>query len=157
MWPGDRSSLVLSSGSESCSGTNQDLRLLHHFEISTYGTLGSSCALLAKDNIAVTLALEVRSILRPRSCRLTETSEYAYLMHAVLAVAATHLRRLEVHRPDRRIAEAHHGKCALSGFRKELEGPVIRDTSDSILLSAIFLNAMSFSFIEDDNLDPAES
>jgi hypothetical protein len=78
-------------------------------------------------------------------------------MHAVLAVAATHFRRLEVHRSERRIAEAYHWKCALSGFRKALQRPLTRDTSDSILLSSIFLNAMSFSFIEDDNLSPAES
>jgi hypothetical protein len=78
-------------------------------------------------------------------------------MHAVLAVGATQLRRLDTHNRSMRSAEIQHWQCALSSFRTALNNPFTRDNCDAILLSSILLNLMSFSFIPGDDLSPSGS
>jgi hypothetical protein len=78
-------------------------------------------------------------------------------MHAVLAVSATQLRRLNTQNRLARLAEIQHWQCALSSFRQALTGPLTRDNCDAILLSSILLNLMSFSYIPNDDLSPLGS
>jgi hypothetical protein len=78
-------------------------------------------------------------------------------MHAVLAVSAAQLRRLDTQNRPARLAEIQHWQCALSSFHKALNEPLTRDNCDAILLCPIFLNLMSFSYIPSDDLSPLGS
>ena len=83
--------------------------------------------------------------------------QHSHLMHAVLAVAATQLRRLDTQNQFARSAEIQHWQRALSSFRYALNQPFTRDNCDAILLSSILLNLMSFSFIQSDDISPLGS
>ena len=87
----------------------------------------------------------------------TNNLQHSHLMHAVLAVSATQLRRLETNNHHIRLAEIQHWQCALFSFRAALYHPFTRDNCDAILLSSILLNLMSFSFIPGRDLSPSGS
>lgn len=141
MWPGDKRPLVLTfSDPERQHGDNNDLRLLHHFAMFTSLDLGSPEFDVVNKNTTISLALE-----------------HSHLMHAVLAVAATQLRRLDTQNQFARSAEIQHWQHALSSFRYALNQPFTRDNCDAILLSSILLNLMSFSFIQSDDISPLGS
>ena len=76
-------------------------------------------------------------------------------MHAILAVSASHLRRLEPSVSSHRLAEVDHWHQALAKFQKELQTPMRQDNCDSVLLTSMLLNLMSFAYIE--SRDPRDS
>ncbi|RCI12028.1 hypothetical protein L249_1243 [Ophiocordyceps polyrhachis-furcata BCC 54312] len=79
-----------------------------------------------------------------------------FLLDTLLAVAASHLRHHSVVKQPSRLAEQSQGSLALNGFRAALQRP--RDdpkTAEAIVLTALFLNVLFFSAVEDD--DPAKS
>lgn len=114
------------------------LRLMHHFSISPREVLGT-----------------------PQSATVLRLgSTQPYLLDAVLAVAASHLRvqtsGLGPPSAKMRVAELSLQNLAISGFTKALNEPIItQDASDALLLAALIMNLMSFSSVEDD--DPTRS
>ncbi|KFY44473.1 hypothetical protein V495_03424 [Pseudogymnoascus sp. VKM F-4514 (FW-929)] len=141
LWPGEKSPLVLTvSGHESQYGNGDDLRLLHHFQTFTGRELGSPAFDGVGENVVLDLALE-----------------HSHLMHAVLAVGATQLRRLDTSNRHIRLAEMKHWQGALSPFRTALNNPLTRDNCDAILMSSILLNLMAFAFISESDLSPSKS
>ena len=76
-------------------------------------------------------------------------------MHAILAVSASHIRRLEPQVPAHRVAEVEHWHRALATFQKELQTPMRQDNCDPVLLTSMLLNLMSFAYIE--SRDPRDS
>ena len=76
-------------------------------------------------------------------------------MHAILAVSASHIRRLEPSVSTHRVAEVDHWHQALTSFQKELQAPMNQENCDPVLLTSMLLNVMSFSYIE--SRDPRHS
>ena len=73
----------------------------------------------------------------------------------MLAVSASHIRRLEPHVGSHRLAEVDHWHKALATFQKELQTPMRQDNCDPVLLTSMLLNVMSFAYIE--SRDPKDS
>ncbi|RDA89709.1 hypothetical protein CP533_2525 [Ophiocordyceps camponoti-saundersi (nom. inval.)] len=79
-----------------------------------------------------------------------------FLLDVMLAVAASHIRHHSVVKQPSRLAEQYQQSLAIPGFRAALQGP--RDDpnrAEAIVLTALFLNVLSFSAVDDD--DPAKS
>ncbi|KAK2794047.1 hypothetical protein FQN51_000956, partial [Onygenales sp. PD_10] len=125
---------------ESQFGNGDDLRLLHHFQTFISHELWSPTFDGVREDIVLDLALE-----------------HSHLMHAVLAISATQLRRLDTNNHRLQLAEMKHIQQALSSFRTALNKPLSRDNCDAILMSSILLNLMAFSSIPESDLGPSRS
>ncbi|KAF7557101.1 hypothetical protein G7Z17_g968 [Cylindrodendrum hubeiense] len=75
--------------------------------------------------------------------------EHGYLLAAVLAVSACHLRHHAAHPREHEIAECHQQRVALEGFQAALLQRVDQERSDAMLTTAMFLNLMAFAFVDD--------
>lgn len=74
---------------------------------------------------------------------------HPYLLTAILAVSACHLRH---HAPNPRahvVAECYQQRLTLRGFQQALTRIESRDQSDALIMTAMFLNLLSFALIED--------
>ncbi|KAK2593460.1 hypothetical protein QQS21_008833 [Conoideocrella luteorostrata] len=73
-----------------------------------------------------------------------------FLLDAMLAVSASHLRSQSVTKSSHRIAEHFQQALALKNFQGALQGPLDQQTADALLLTAMFINLLNFSVVEDD-------
>ena len=112
------------------------IQTLCHFENLTYTTLGSSI---------------VQAVIH--TSNLKHATSYPYLMHATLALSATHLKHLlpasnnpKLHR-QHALTEAYHWQRALHLFRMELDSPVGLDghNMDPIISTSMLLSRVSFA------------
>ncbi|CAM1506187.1 Fc.00g058280.m01.CDS01 [Cosmosporella sp. VM-42] len=74
---------------------------------------------------------------------------HPYLVNAILAVSACHLRH---HAPNPRpheVAECYQQRLTLRGFQESLTRQMSQGRSDALIMTAVFLNLLSFTFIED--------
>ena len=73
-----------------------------------------------------------------------------YLLDAVMAVSACHLRS---HTADasHRVAEHAQKAAALETFQKALSGPLDTQTADALILTAMFMNLLSFATSPEDD------
>ncbi|KAI9831263.1 MAG: hypothetical protein M1838_005743, partial [Thelocarpon superellum] len=62
-----------------------------------------------------------------------------YLMHAVLTMAASHLRYLKPDDPTERQAELHHVSQALHGLRSALSAPLSESNASTLISSSLLL------------------
>ena len=121
------------------------LQTLEHFETVTFTTVGSPIAQYVVKSAVLKIAMEI-----------------PYLMHATLAVAATHLKHLlpeATHPKEHRqyaYTESYHWQRALSGFQAELRSPsgLGQHNMDSLLSTCMLFAILSFSF---DDFDPRKS
>jgi hypothetical protein len=121
------------------------LQSLQHFETVTYTTVGSPIAQHVVKQSVLRIALQ-----------------HPYLMHATLAVSATHLKHLlptathPVQHTANAIAESYHWQRALHLFQAELSSPggLGKHNMDPILSTCMLLAILSFSL---DDFDPARS
>lgn len=115
-------------------GTSKTV-LLHHFQ-----KLYSEMEVLGDPDPNPLLAL---SMARP------------YLLDTVLAVSASHLRHNVTKPTPYRVAEYFQQSLALRNFRTALSEPLDQQSADSLLLTAMLLNLLSFSYA--DSEDPSTS
>lgn len=76
-----------------------------------------------------------------------------FIMHAVLAMAASHLQYLQPHEQKYQRLELHHISLALHGFRKTLSVPITATTVNSLISCAILLVHNSWGSTEFRNKD----
>ncbi|KAH9984345.1 hypothetical protein F4779DRAFT_330785 [Xylariaceae sp. FL0662B] len=74
-----------------------------------------------------------------------------YVLDAILAVTASHLRHHTAHRSMHRVAELNQKALALRSFQTALNSPLDQKSSDALLFAAMMLNLLSFSSVDDDN------
>lgn len=98
--------------------------LLHHFTSHTLATLGSS---------------SVQEVVG--SC-LAAATNFGFLKHAVLGLAASHLLFLT---NGHDLAMYYHLDRALSTFRQRLTSPVAGSEIDPLITSCVLLNTIAFS------------
>ncbi|KAF2093616.1 hypothetical protein NA57DRAFT_61322 [Rhizodiscina lignyota] len=78
-----------------------------------------------------------------------------FLMHAALAIAASHLQYLQPHERKYQQLELHHISVALHGFRNALSGPITAATANGLISGAILLfhNSWSSTDFRNNNAD----
>lgn len=76
-----------------------------------------------------------------------------FLLDSILAVSASHLRSESISKSSHRVAEHFQQALAIKNFQGALEGPLDQQTADALLLTAMFLNLLSFSVVEDDDVE----
>ncbi|KAL1982502.1 hypothetical protein VTN96DRAFT_1293 [Rasamsonia emersonii] len=106
------------------------LKLLHHFEQFTADTL-VPCPELWKRNV-LPLALE-----------------NDFLMHAVLATAASHLRYLQPNVREHQISELTHISSAYEGLRLTLSGPWTQHISSAAIACSMLLLHIAWTWCPD--------
>jgi hypothetical protein len=75
-----------------------------------------------------------------------------YLLDAILAVSASHLRFQSSSKSSHRVAEHFQQALAITNFQGALGEPLDQQTADALLLTAMFLNLLSFSVVEEEDI-----
>lgn len=107
--------------------------LMHHFQY-----LFADLAMLENAGVGPILSL---GLCRP------------FLLDSILAVSASHLRSQSTSKSSHRVAEHFQQALAIKHFQGALEAPLDQETADALLLTAMFLNLLSFSVVEDDDME----
>jgi hypothetical protein len=76
---------------------------------------------------------------------------HPFLLDAVLAVSASHLRCHAMNKQSSRSAEQFYQPLAARRFQELLSQTMDQQTADAALLTCMFLGVLAFSFLEDDN------
>src|SRR6266516_5826950 len=78
--------------------------------------------------------------------RLTLTRyQHYHSMHALLALAASHLRSVSPEEKSHKVAEMYHWTRSLELFQSALQAPIQRENMDPLITTTLLLNFMSFA------------
>lgn len=75
-----------------------------------------------------------------------------FLMDSIFALSASHLRFKSASNASHRVAEHFQQALAIKNFQGALASPLDQQTADALLLTAMFLNLLSFSAVEDEDI-----
>lgn len=152
------------------SNPDEETSIVLRRKIQRFGTLGSSPAICGFDpdesqtpygtprivlmhhfqhlfpELLMLDGAQVNPILSLGLCR-------PFLLDSILAVSASHLRVQSATKSSHRIAEHFQQALALKNFQGALTGPLDQQTADALILTAMFLNLLSFSSIEDESIE----
>lgn len=160
----DGSARSSSSGSPGRQDSSLTLKRTRHW----FDGLGASAAVYGIDNIAESTTGTPRIVLMHHfqhvfaellpmldgfdMTPILSLSIYRpFLLDTMLAVSASHLRFSTVSNSSHRVAEHFQQALALQSFQAAIEQPLDQQTADALMLTAMFLNLLSFSIVEDDD------
>lgn len=121
------------------------LQTLHHFDTTTYRSMGSE------------MGQEI-----VRACIYTIAIETPHLMHALHGVAATHLSHLVpasqhlVQHNRNKVAAAYHWQKCLQLFRAELEAGATKQNMDALISTVMLISTHQF-MLPDLDSEPSKS
>jgi hypothetical protein len=110
------------------------MRLFYHFEHSTSKTLAIAHTNIWTDSIPIAL-------------------DHDYLMHAILAMAASHLRHSGIQAAQYAEAELLHQSAAIAGLREALAGPITSVNSDALFTCAMLIYHHAWTAIDEGDLE----
>ena len=134
----------------------EDLVCLQHYQTFTCQTVGDAAVQRIYQSGVVLVALNVRTSPTPaQRLRLSHEDQHLYLMHAVLAFSAMHMRHLRSPCEPPSIFETYHWQEALQIFVSMLSQPVMREDADAMKATATLVNGIAFALVQEP--DPERS
>jgi hypothetical protein len=81
--------------------------------------------------------------------------DYQFLLHAALALSASHLHCHIAHREESRVATLYQQSLAIPSFNKAMQQALDQQLADALVLTRVLLNVLSFAAVEGN--EPAHS
>jgi hypothetical protein len=74
-------------------------------------------------------------------------------MHAILSIAAAHLKATQTAHQDYTERELQHQSAAIKGLRSALAGDITKENSDAIFAGSVLVYLHAWTIVDDDNLN----